>query len=192
MTVVAQKHYRRLTAVEKAYIVNNWEDRPEVIQVIASHLLLTTKQLRSHARYLNLTSRDVRHSWTDAELQLLDFMAETKPLHVLVGCWNRSASREGRPTRTVRAIEKKLLERGHSTKVQINYISVPAIALLLNRSESWVKSLIENGKLKASKQGSHWVVKVKYLRIFVFEHPFDSTCRLGTEGFADLLLAIKD
>lgn len=115
------KQYRRLTAHEKDYLVNTWEDNTIAIASLAANLNLTPKQLRGHARYLNLTRRNVRHSWTEYELQLLDDWAETKPLHVFVGCWNRLASQQGRPHRTLRAIEKKLLLRGHSVKAQINY-----------------------------------------------------------------------
>ena len=183
---------RRLTATEKDYIANNWENNRGAIATLSTHLNLTPKQLRGHARYLNLTARNVRHGWTEAELVLLDDWAVIKPLHIFVHCWNRCASQQNRPHRTLRAIEKKLLERGHSTRCEINYYSVPLVARLLNRSESWVKTLIENGKLRASKEGSNWIVKVDGLRKFVFDYPYDASCRLNGESFADLLLAIKD
>jgi len=187
-----KRQYRRLTPQEKAYLVCNYADDVDAIAQIAIHLNLQPKKVRDHARYLNLTRRDIRHSWSEAELQLLDDWAETKPLHVFVSCWNRLASRQSRPIRTLRAIEKKLLERGHSIKAEIDYYSVPAVARLLNRSESWVKSLIENNKLNAIKEGSNWLVKVKHLNKFVFTHPYDSTANLSTEQFADLLLAITE
>lgn len=185
------KQYRRLTPHEKYYLVNNWEDNPLAIASLAANLNLSPKQLRGHARYLNLTKRNVRHGWTAYELQLLDDWAETKPLRVFVAAWNRYASREGRPVRSLRAIEKKLLERGHSVKAEINYYSVPAVARLLNRSETWVKRVIENEKLTATKEGKNWMIKVGHLRRFVFEHPFDATLALSGEQFGDLLLAIK-
>lgn len=185
------KQYRRLTAHEKDYLVNNWEDEPQKIALLALALNLSPRQLRGHARYLNLTRRNVRHTWTEYELQLLDDWAETKPLHIFVACWNRLASQQGRPQRSLRAIEKKLLERGHSVRCEINYYSVPAVARLLNRSETWVKRIIENEKLTATKEGKNWMIKVGHLRKFVFDHPYDSTAMLNGGKIGDLLLAIK-
>ena len=187
-----RRQYRRLTPGEKDYLVCNYADDANAIALLAASLNLSPKQLRGHARYLNLTARSDRHSWTPAELELLDDWAETKPLHIFVACWNRLASQQGRPMRSLRAIEKKLLERGHSTIAQINYYSAPAVARLLNRSESWVKRLIENGKLIARKDGVNWKIKAKHLRKFIFTYPYDSTARLSPSQFADLLLAIDD
>lgn len=153
---------------------------------------LTPKKVRDRARYLKLTPRGIDDTWSADELQLLDDWAETKPLRVFVKAWNSLALRQGRPRRSLRAIEKKLLQRGHSTKVEIEYYSVPAVARLMNRSESWVKLLIKEGKLGHVKEGKNSMVKVRHLRKFVFDYPFDATARLTREQFADLLIAIKD
>ncbi len=123
---------------------------------------------------------------------LLDDWAETKPLNQLVASWNRLALKQGRPVRSLRSLEKKLLERGHSLKPFVNYFSVPAVARLLNRSESWIKGLIENHKLRAVKENGYWLVKPKWLRDFVFQHPYDAAARINSEQFGDLLLVIAD
>lgn len=185
-----RRQYRRLTPQEKDYIICNYVDDTEAINQIAIHLNLQPKKVRDHARYLKLTPEGTRHSWSEAELELLDLWAETKPKHEFVRCWNQLAACQGRPKRSLRTIESKLLKRGHSTKVEINYYSVPTIAKLLNRSESWIKYLIENGKLKAMKEGAKWIVKTKDLRKFIRGYPYESTARLSTEQFGDLLLII--
>ncbi len=61
-----RRQYRRLTATEKEYIADNWEDDPLRIAHLSASLNLTSKQLRCHARYLTLSARERRHSWTDA------------------------------------------------------------------------------------------------------------------------------
>lgn len=66
------------------------------------------------------------------------------------------------------------------------------MATLLNRSESWIKGLIENHKLRAVKEDGYWLIKSKWLRDFVFRHPYDTVARINNEQFADLLLAIAD
>lgn len=187
---MARRQYRRLTPTERHYLIENYADDPQVISKIAFHLQLEPKKVLQHARYFKLRLHTSRHAWSEAEVELLDEWAETKPLNQLVASWNRLAQKQGRPQRSFRSLEKKLLERGHSLKPFVNYFSVPAVARLLNRSESWVKGLIENNKLRAIKENGYWLIKPKSLRDFVFQHPYDATTRINNEQFADLLLAI--
>jgi len=189
---MARTQYRRLTPDERHYLIEHYADDPQVINKIAIHLQLEPKKVLEQARYLKLRTPNSHHSWSEAELHLLDEWAETKPLNQLVASWNRLALKQDRPLRSFRALEKKLLERGHSLKPFVNYFSVPAVAILLNRSESWIKGLIENQKLRAAKENGYWLVKPKWLRNFVFNHPYDATARINNEQFADLLLAIAD
>lgn len=152
---MARKQYRRLTPDERHYLIEHYADEPQVINAIALHLQLELKKVLDQARYLKLRAPKSRHSWSKAELKLLDEWAETKPLNQLVTNWNRLAQKQGRPPRSFRSLEKKLLERGHSLKPSVNYFSVPAVATLLNRSESWIKGLIENKKLRAVKENGY-------------------------------------
>jgi hypothetical protein len=189
---MTRKQYRRLTPQERHYLIEHYANEPQAISVIAIHLQLEPKKVLEQARYLKLRPHSSRHSWSEAELHLLDEWAETKPLNQLVASWNRLALKQGIPQRSFRSLEKKLLERGHSLKPFVNYFSVPTVATLLNRSESWIKGLIENQKLCAVKENGYWLVKPKWLRNFVFNHPYDATARINNEQFADLLLAIAD
>lgn len=189
---MTRKQYRRLTPDERHYLIEHYADEPQVINAIALHLQLEPPKVLEHARYLKLRVPNSHNSWTEAELMLLNEWAETKPLNHLVSSWNRLAQKQGRPVRSLRSLEKKLLERGHSLKPYVNYFSVPAVARLLNRSESWIKGLIENHKLRAVKENGYWLVKPKWLRDFVFGHPYDATARLNSEQFGDLLLALAD
>ncbi len=189
---MAKIQYRRLTPNERHYLIENYTDEPQTINAIALQLKLEPKKVLQHARYLKLRPSSSRHAWTEAELSLLDEWAETKPLNQLVASWNRLALKQGRPQRSFRSLEKKLLERGHSLKPFADYFSVPAVARLLNRSESWIKGLIENNKLRAAKENGYWLVKPKWLRDFVFQHPYDAVARINNEQFGDLLLAIAD
>lgn len=187
---MARKQYRRLTPDERHYLIEHYADDPLVINKIALQLKLEPKKVLDQARYLKLRVPNSRHSWTEDELELLDEWAETKPLMQLVTNWNWLAQKQGRPPRSFRSLEKKLLELGHSLKPSINYFSVPAVARLLNRSESWIKGLIENHKLRAIKENGYWLVKLKWLRDLVFWHPYDATAKINNEQFADLLLAM--
>jgi len=92
----------------------------------------------------------------------------------------------------LRSLEKKLLERGHSLKPYGGYLSITTVAKLLNRSQTWIKTLIETKKLRAITGSDYWSIKPKWLRKFVFNHPYDATQRLDKEQFADLLLTIGD
>lgn len=186
------RQYRRLTANERQYLIDNYDNDPQVIAQIAAHLQLETNKIQGHARYLQLKSRSSRHAWSVAELELLDDWAETLPLKLLVSAWNRRARKEGRPTRSLRSLEKKLLERGHSLVPSGGYLSVSVVAKLLNRSLTWIKSLIKNKKLRAIKDSDYWLIKPQWLRLFVFSHPYEATERLDREQFADLLLTIGD
>lgn len=186
------RQYRRLTANERQYLIDNYDNDPQVIAQIAAHLQLETNKIQGHARYLQLKSRSSRHAWSQTELELLDDFAETQPLRLLVSSWNRLARKEGRPTRSLRSLEKKLWERGHSLKPYGGYLSVSVVARLLNRSQTWVKTLIEAKKLRAIKDGNYWSIKPKWLRKFVFDHPYEATEHLHREQFADLLLSIGD
>lgn len=187
---MARKQYRRPTPDERQYLIEHYADEPQTISAIALHLRLEREKVLDQARYLKLRVPNSHHSWSKEELELLDDWAETKPLNQLVNSWNRLALKQGRPQRSFRSLEKKLLERGHSLKPFVNYFSVPAVAKLLNRSESWIKGLIENQKLRAVKENGYWLVKPKWLRDFAFNHPYDATARINSEQFADLLLAI--
>ena len=189
---MARIQYRRLTPGERHYLIEHYADDQQTINVIALQLKLEPKKVLQHARYLKLRTPNARHAWTEAELSLLDDWAETKPLNQLVASWNRLAQKQGRPVRSFRSLEKKLLERGHSLKPFADYFSVPAVARLLNRSESWIKGLIENHKLRAVKENGYWLIKPKSLRDFVFQHPYDATARINNEQFGDLLLALAD
>lgn len=189
---MVRKQYRRLTPDERHYLIEHYADDPQVINKIAIQLQLEPPKVLEHARYLKLRVPNSRNSWTEAELSLLDDWAETKPLNQLVASWNRLAQKQGRPVRSLRSLEKKLLERGHSLKPFAHYFSVPAVARLLNRSESWIKGLIENNKLRAVKENGYWLVKPKWLRDFVFQHPYDAAARINSEQFGDLLLAIAE
>lgn len=184
--------YRRLTANERKYLIDNYDDDPKAIAQIAAHLQLETSKILDHARYMKLRERSSRHAWSQTELELLDDFAETQPLRLLVSVWNRLARKEGRPTRSLRSLEKKLWERGHSLKPYGGYLSVSVVARLLNRSQTWVKTLIEAKKLRAIKDGNYWSIKPKWLRKFVFDHPYEATEHLHSEQFADLLLSIGD
>lgn len=186
------RQYRRLTANERQYLIENYDDDPSAIAQIAAHLRKEPSKILDHARYLKLRERSCRHAWSESELTLLDDMAETQPLNLLVAAWNRLAKKQGRPTRSLRSLEKKLWERGHSLKPYGGYLSVLAVATLLNCSQTWVKTLIEHKKLRAIKDGNYWSIKPQWLRKFVFNHPYDATERLDKEQFADLLLAIGD
>jgi len=192
LTLIMSRQYRRLTANERQYLIDNYDDDPSAIAQIAAILQLEQNKILDHARYLKLKSRSSRHAWSQAELELLDDFAETQPLRLLVSAWNRLAQKEGRPTRSLRSLEKKLLERGHSLKPYGGYLSVSVVARLLNRSPTWIKTLIETKKLHAIKDGDYWSIKPKWLRKFVFSHPYEATQRLDTEQFADLLLTIGD
>lgn len=147
---MAKRQYRRLTPDERHYLIEHYTDEPQVINAIALQLKLEPKKVRDQARYLKLRVPNSRHSWSEAELQLLDKWVETKPLNQLVANWNRLAQKQGRPVRSSRSLEKKLLERGYSLKPFVDYFSVLAVARLLNRSESWIKGLIKNQKLRVS------------------------------------------
>lgn len=147
---MAKRQYRRLTPDERHYLIEHYTDEPQVINAIALQLKLEPKKVRDQARYLKLRVPNSRHSWSEAELQLLDKWVETKPLTQLVANWNRLAQKQGRPVRSSRSLEKKLLERGYSLKPFVDYFSVLAVARLLNRSESWIKGLIKNQKLRVS------------------------------------------
>jgi len=186
------RQYRRLTANERQYLIENYEDDPRAIAQIADYLQLEPNKILDHARYMKLRAGSSRHAWSKAELELLDDLAETLPLKLLVTFWNRQAQKEERPIRSLRSLEKKLLERGHSLKPDGGYLSVPAVSKLLNRSQSWIKSLISNKKLRAIKDSDYWLIKPRWLRSFVFHHPFEATERLDREQFADLLLTIGD
>lgn len=187
---MARKQYRRLTPDERQYLIQHYCDDPQVINAIALHLQLEPPKVLEHARYLKLRVPNSYNSWTEPELSLLDEWAETKPLNQLVASWNRLALKQGRPVRSLRSLEKKLLERGHSLKPFADYFSVHTVARLLNRSQSWIKGLIENHKLRAVKENGYWLIKPKWLRDFVFQHPYDAVVRIDNEQFADLLLAI--
>ncbi len=189
---MARRQYRRLTPDERHYLIEHYANNPQAISKIALQLKLEPKKVLQHARYLKLRQSSSRHAWTEMELSLLDDWAETKPLNQLVASWNRLALKQGRPQRSDRSLEKKLLERGHSLKPFADYFSVPAVARLLNRSESWIKGLIENRKLRAVKENGYWLIKPKSLREFVFQHPYDAIARINNEQFGDLLLAIAD
>lgn len=186
------RQYRRLTANERQYPIDNYDDDPQAIAQIALHLQLETNKILDYARYLKLRQRSSRHAWSIAELELLDDWVEILPLKMLVSAWNRLARKEGRPTRSLRSLEKKLLERGHSLIPDGGYLSVSAVANLLNCSGTWVKSLIRNKQLRAIKDSDYWLVKPQWLRKFVFDHPYDASQRLNKEQFADLLLTIGD
>lgn len=158
---MARRQYRRLTPDERHYLIENYADDQQTISKIALQLRLEPKKVLEHARYLKLRPHSSRHAWTEAEFVLLDEWAETKPLNQLVASWNRLALKQGRPQRSFRSLEKKLLERGHSLKPFADYFSVPAVVRLLNRSESWIKGLIENHKLRAAKENGYWLIKPK-------------------------------
>lgn len=183
--------YRKLSLHEEQYLQENYDDEPRVIAQIAAHLQVEPQQVLKYARYRQLRTNS-RYSWSDRELELLDDWAETLPIKLLVASWNRLAKKEGRPRRSLFAIKKKLFERGHSRKADGGYLTVPAVAKLLNRSESWIHSLIKTKKLRAIKDSTYWVVKPKWLRRFVFDHPYEATEQLDKEQFADLLLIIGD
>lgn len=69
---------------------------------------------------------------------------------------------------------------------------MPAVAKLLNRSDSWVHGLIKTKKLRAVKDSTYWTIKPQWLRKFVFSHPYEATERLDRDQFADLLLTIGE
>lgn len=101
-------------------------------------------------------------------------------------------AKEGKPIRSLRSLEKKLLEQGHSPKADGGYLLVSAVANLLSLSDTWIQTLIESKKLRAIKDSDYWSIKPKWLRKFVFNHPCNATERLNQEQFADLLLTIGD
>lgn len=189
---MATRQYRRLTASERQYLIDNYDDNPQAIAQIAAHLCKEPHKILDHARYLKLKARSSRHAWSQTELELLDDMAETLPPNLLIAAWNRLATKQGRPTRSLRSLEKKLFERGHSLKPDGSYLSIKAVAILLNRSQTWIKTLIEGKKLHAIKDSNYWLIKPQWLRKFVFSHPYEATERLDKEQFADLLLTIGD
>lgn len=190
---MARRQYRRLSPDERHYLIENYTDEPQTTSKIALQLKLEPKKVLQHARYLKLRVPNSHSAWTEAELMLLDDWAETKPLNQLVASWNRLAQKQGRPVRSFRSLEKKLLERGHSLKPFADYFSVPAVARLLNRSESWIKGLIENHKLRSVKENGYWLVKPKWLRDFVFQHPYDAIARINKSPNCSLfILAIAD
>lgn len=120
---MVKKQYRRLTPDERQYLIEHYADDPQVINKIAFQLKLEPKKVLDQARYLKLRVPNSHHSWSEAELSLLDDWAETKPLNQLVASWNRLALKQGRPQRSFRSLEKKLLERGHSLKPYVNLSS---------------------------------------------------------------------
>lgn len=183
--------YRKLTLNEEQYLRENYDDDPQIIAQIAAQFQAEPQQIIKYAKYRKLRTSS-RCCWSEQELELLDDWAETMPFKLLVASWNRLAQKEGRPRRSLFAIKKKLFERGHSRKADGGYLTLPAVARLLNRSDSWVHSLIKTQKLRAIKDSTYWVIKPKWLRKFVFSHPYDATQRLDTEQFADLLLTIGD
>jgi len=191
LTLIMARPYRKLTLHEEQYLRENYDDEPKAIAQIAAHLQVHPQQVLKYAKYRKLRASS-RCSWGEEELQLLDGFAETMPLRMLVSTWNRLAQKEGRPRRSFYSIKKKLFERGHSRKADGSYLTVPAVANLLNRSPSWIQTLIKTKKLRAIKDSTYWVIKPKWLRKFVFSHPYEATERLDKEQFADLLLTIGD
>lgn len=183
--------YRKLSLEDEQYLQENYDDDPRIIAQIAAHFHTEPQNIIKYARYRRLRTNS-RYSWSDHELELLDDWAETMPFKLLVSAWNRLAKKEGRPRRSLFAIKKKLFERGHSRKADGGYLTVPAVAKLLNRSESWIHGLIKTKKLRAVKDSTYWVIKPQWLRKFVFDHPYEATERLDKEQFADLLLTIGD
>lgn len=183
--------YRKLSLEDEQYLQENYDDDPRIIAQIAAHFRTEPQNIIKYARYRRLRINS-RALWSDRELELLDDWAETMPFKLLVASWNRLAQKEGRPRRSLYSIKKKLFERGHSRKADGGYLSVPAVAKLLNRSESWIHRLIKTKKLRAIKDSTYWVIKPKWLRKFVFDHPYEATERLHREQFADLLLTIGD
>lgn len=81
---MTRKQYRRLTPQERHYLIEHYVDEPQAISVIAIHLQLEPKKVLEQARYLKLRTPNSHHSWSEAELHLLDEWAETKPLNQLV------------------------------------------------------------------------------------------------------------
>jgi hypothetical protein len=77
---MVRKQYRRLTPDERHYLIDNYADDPQVINKIALQLKIEPQKVLEHARYLKLRPHSSRHVWTEAEFELLDEWAETKPL----------------------------------------------------------------------------------------------------------------
>jgi len=76
------RQYRRLTANERQYLIDNYDDDPSAIAQIAAHLQLKQNKILDHARQEQLKSRSSRRVWSQPELELLDDFAETQPRRI--------------------------------------------------------------------------------------------------------------
>lgn len=182
------------TAEEVDYLLENYNSSVSITE-LARHFGCSRNALQSKANRLGFSRKNPRVPWSEAELDLLEAWAETRPLNDLISAWQRKAKKRGWAKRSPEAIKKQLFRLGASLDPQIGWYKASTIKAGLETSQYAVQTWLNSGKLKAQKKGggihADYLVKEKDLINFALKYPAEISERITPDGMCWLLQVIK-
>lgn len=136
-----------------------------------------------------------QNEWGEKEKALLEELAETMPFPQLVKAYNSRAKLRGWKVRRPDGIERMIYKLGFSRSPQIDCYTLRSLAAALGISTTPVSRWIEQGLLKAEKQGnsgcSHFTIYRRWFVRFALTYPGEiSKLRLDESGTLWLLSEI--
>lgn len=182
------------TQEECSYLLLHYTESQD-LRSLAQKFNTTPNAVRSKANRLGFSRKNKRIPWSDAELDLLEAWAETKPFADLVQAWQRKARKLGWAKRSPEAIKKQLHKMGATSEPQVGWYKASALRAGLEASQWTIQSWLSSGKLKAQKKGdgihADYLISEKALADFALKYPAEVSERITPDGMCWLLQVIN-